>query len=56
MLFSSPTCQTSADEGAKFIIAGKYEDELIQVNKEWKIASRVLTKIWTEGNEKVVNP
>ena len=42
--------------GVNFIIAGKYEDELTRINGEWKISSRVLTKIWTEGNEKVVNP
>ena len=42
--------------GVNFIIAGKYEDELTRINGEWKISSCVLTKIWNEGNEKVVNP
>lgn len=54
--FQAQHVRTSTPEGVNFLIAGKYEDELIRVNKEWKIASRVLTKIWTEGNEKVVNP
>tara|TARA_B100001142_G_C14119817_1_gene572554 strand:- start:153 stop:584 length:432 start_codon:yes stop_codon:yes gene_type:complete len=54
--FQAQHVRTSADEGVNFIIAGKYEDELIRIDKDWKIASRVLTKIWTEGNEKVVNP
>ena len=54
--FQAQHVRTSAPEGVNFLIAGKYEDELIRVNEGWKIASRVLTKIWTEGNEKVVNP
>ena len=54
--FQAQHVRSSASGGANFIIAGKYEDELLRINGEWKISSRVLTKIWTEGNEKVVNP
>ena len=54
--FQAQHVRTSAIGGDNFLIAGKYEDELIRDNEEWKITSRVLTKIWTEGNEKVVNP
>ena len=54
--FQAQHVRTSASEGANFVIAGKYEDKLIRVEEDWKITSRVLTKIWTEGNEKVVNP
>jgi 3-phenylpropionate/cinnamic acid dioxygenase small subunit len=54
--FHAQHVRTSTPEGANFLIAGKYEDKLTQIDEEWKITSRVLTKIWTEGNEKVVNP
>ena len=54
--FQAQHVRNSTPGGVNFIIAGKYEDELIRINGEWKISSRVLTKIWTEGNEKVVNP
>ena len=54
--FQAQHVRNSAPGGVNFIIAGKYEDELTRINGEWKISSRVLTKIWTEGNEKVVNP
>ena len=54
--FQAQHVRNSTPGGVNFIIAGKYEDELIRIDGEWKISSRVLTKIWTEGNEKVVNP
>ena len=54
--FQAQHIRNSTPGGVNFIIAGKYEDELTRINGEWKISSRVLTKIWTEGNEKVVNP
>lgn len=54
--FQAQHVRNSTPGGVNFIIAGKYEDELTRINGEWKISSRVLTKIWTEGNEKVVNP
>ena len=54
--FQAQHVRNSTPGGVNFIIAGKYEDELTRINGEWKISSRVLTKIWTDGNEKVVNP
>ena len=54
--FQAQHVRNSTPGGVNFIIAGKYEDELIRIDGEWKISNRVLTKIWTEGNEKVVNP
>ena len=54
--FQAQHVRNSTPGGVNFIIAGKYEDELTRINGEWKISSRVLTKNWTEGNEKVVNP
>ena len=54
--FQAQHVRNSTPGGVNFIIAGKYEDELTRINGEWKISSRVLTKILTEGNEKVVNP
>ena len=54
--FQAQHVRRSASEGSNFIIAGTYEDNLLRINEAWKISSRVLTKIWTEGNEQVVNP
>ena len=54
--FQAQHVRHSASEGSNFIIAGTYEDILLRINEAWKISSRVLTKIWTEGNEQVVNP
>ncbi|MCH1513795.1 MAG: nuclear transport factor 2 family protein [Acidimicrobiales bacterium] len=54
--FQAQHVRNSTPGGVNFVIAGKYEDELVRINSKWKINSRVLTKIWTEGNEKVVNP
>ena len=54
--FQAQHVRNSTPGGVNFVIAGKYEDELIRINSKWKINNRVLTKIWTEGNEKVVNP
>ena len=54
--FQAQHVRTSTPNGGNFLIAGKYEDELTRIDEEWKITSRVLTKIWTEGNEKAVNP
>ena len=54
--FQAQHVRNSTPGGVNFIIAGKYEDELIRIDGKWRISSRVLTKIWTEGNEKVVNP
>ncbi len=54
--FQAQHVRESASGGSNFIIAGTYEDELLRVNGNWKITSRVLTKVWTEGNAKEVNP
>jgi 3-phenylpropionate/cinnamic acid dioxygenase small subunit len=44
------------DRGPHFIVAGRYEDQLVRVNSDWRIRHRVLTAMWTQGNPSVVNP
>jgi hypothetical protein len=44
------------DEGVNFIIAGRYEDELVRTDEGWRITHRVLHRDWSEGNVRVVRP
>lgn len=44
----------AADGGPNFIVAGRYEDDVVRTPEGWRIARRVLTMMWTEGNPKVV--
>ena len=44
----------AADGGPNFVVAGRYEDELVRTPAGWRIARRVLTSMWTEGNTAVV--
>lgn len=39
--------------GENFIMAGRYQDELVRTEQGWRIAKRVLTIDWTEGNPAV---
>ena len=45
-----------ADGGPNFIIAGRYEDELVRTADGWRIAHRQLVPMWSEGNRAVVRP
>jgi hypothetical protein len=36
--------------GPHYIVAGKYEDDVVRTPAGWRIKRRVLTTIWTEGN------
>lgn len=44
------------DGGPNFIIAGRYEDDLVRTADGWRIEKRTLTTMWVEGNAKVVQP
>jgi 3-phenylpropionate/cinnamic acid dioxygenase small subunit len=40
--------------GDTFIIAGRYDDELVRTGDGWRIRERRLAGIWTDGNPAVV--
>ena len=46
----------AAPGGPNFIIAGRYEDELVRTTDGWRIAHRDLVPMWREGNSAVVRP
>ena len=39
-----------AEGGPHYVVAGKYEDDMVRTTDGWRIKHRVLTSIWTEGN------
>jgi len=43
----------SAHGGPNFIVAGRYEDQLVRKAAGWKIARRELVIMWTDGNPAV---
>lgn len=45
-----------APGGPNFIIAGRYEDELVRNEHGWRISRRELIPMWREGNPAVVRP
>ena len=46
--------RAAADGSPNFIVAGRYEDDLVRTPAGWRIKRRVLTTMWTEGNLAVV--
>ncbi len=42
--------------GVNYVIAGRYEDELVRTNDGWRISFRRLVQVWSEGNVEVVRP
>ena len=42
--------------GDQFIVAGRYEDDVVRVNDVWRIRHRKLTVMWTSGNPAVIEP
>jgi ketosteroid isomerase-like protein len=45
------------DDGSpNYIVAGRYEDDLVRTLDGWRISHRTLTVMWTEGNLAVVRP
>ena len=46
----------AAEGGPNFIVAGRYEDEMVRTTQGWRISRRVLVVTWTDGNPFVVRP
>lgn len=42
--------------GDLFVIAGRYEDELLRTSNGWRIVFRRLVQVWSEGNTEVTRP
>lgn len=42
------------DGGPNFIVAGRYEDELVRTSAGWRISRRTLVRTWTDGNPAVM--
>jgi hypothetical protein len=49
-----PTPST-AGGGDTFTIGGTYEDRLVRIGDEWRIAGRILIRTWTEGSAAVLS-
>lgn len=41
---------TAAGGGPTCTVRGKYEDELVRTQDGWRLARRILTVFWSEGN------
>jgi ketosteroid isomerase-like protein len=48
--------RTAAVGGPNYIVAGRYEDELVRTADGWRISYRRLVVMWTEGNVEAVHP
>jgi hypothetical protein len=46
--------RAAAEGGELYVIAGRYEDELVRTPHGWRIAFRRLVGVWTDGNLEVV--
>ena len=42
--------RSAAVGGPNYIVAGRYEDELVRTAAGWRITHRTLVVMWTEGN------
>ena len=42
--------------GDNFVIAGRYDDELIRTDDGWRITFRKLSRDWVEGNPGIRQP
>lgn len=42
--------------GDNFIVAGRYEDDVVRTAEGWRIARRVLVRTWSDGNPAVLRP
>lgn len=40
--------------GPHYVVAGRYEDELVRTDRGWRISDRRLVVMWTDGNLAVV--
>ncbi len=41
--------------GTHYIVAGRYDDELVRTPSGWRITHRTLTVLWTSGNPEVLS-
>jgi len=46
--------RASVEGGSLFIIAGRYEDDMVRTRAGWRIQHRALIKMWSDGNPAVV--
>lgn len=46
----------AAEGGPNYVVAGRYEDQLVRTPQGWRIARRDLITMWTQGNPNVVRP
>lgn len=46
--------RTGVEGGELYVIAGRYEDELVRTPDGWRIAFRRLVSVWSEGNLDVI--
>lgn len=44
------------DDSPLFVVAGRYEDDMVRTEAGWRIAHRSLIVMWTDGNTDVVRP
>jgi hypothetical protein len=42
-----------AEGGSLYVVAGRYEDEVVRTSEGWRIKHRTLTVMWTDGNPAV---
>ncbi len=54
--FNAQHIRKSAEAGSQFIVAGRYEDNVVRTPDGWRIAHRTLTVMWTSGNPAVITP
>ncbi len=52
--FHAQHVRRAAAEGPNFIVAGRYEDDLVRTAGGWRITRRRLVPMWREGNPGVV--
>jgi ketosteroid isomerase-like protein len=45
---------SSVEGSPHYVVAGRYEDELVRGDQGWRIAFRRLVQVWSEGNLDVV--
>ena len=48
--------RTAAEGTPNYIIAGRYEDEMVRTPDGWRISFRRLVVVWSDGNPDVVRP
>lgn len=41
-------------DGPLYVVAGRYDDQLVRTDDGWRIAHRTLVPMWSQGNERVL--